>query len=721
MLRLCYVAFVLSVLLHVNAQTETTVSLNPENVIQNSDNLQFFAELAIDGNLSTFSMTNLSGPFPGIWQARFPIHYYITHVDLFNTQDSCCIDSFRNLVVEIMDFNGNFTTDFTAGGTTLNSVKLNPNGFLPGKPVNLTAHSNFDRGNFIRISRTENASLVLAEVVVYGYPDNCDLCSPYATCTGGLSAICTCNSGYYGNGTTCYPTKGTPRMETFLLREVVTVWQTYMLPNIFTVPVIVCTPVYTVSNPPVVVRIMNVTSTSFRVKIQNTDDSSSPPISVYCVAIEQGVYDELEAITDQVTKIDRNGDFVGKSVSYNNIYQNPVVVGQVISAVDPKWSVFWASSDTNTQLPPAKGAKFRIGRECSQDTRASTTEEVGYIVFEASPNPKPDAYSVTYISSIVTLFNMNNVTTNPTYLPPEDTPTIGILSSAGMPTSGYWPVLIQMNSTEFLAAVDQDFGLSRNRLHSSPEQVAAVLLSDISITVLPQTICSEFITLCSCINTTECSWCGTTTSGTCYPSIDNSYCLQLEHSWVITGDSRCAPPAPPPLPPPVPPPVPLPEPPPEPLPVPPPVPTPVPPPVLPPVPAPLPTESPVPSPLPPVPSPIAPVPPHPCRQNSQACVCLDDDQCGWCQQPDGGECLSRTLSNELQCRNGIGGTWIISPCTAPSSNLTQNAQTTLDALGQQSSTISAIVTLVLGIIVVVMAVVVVIVIRVVQGRDKNSI
>jgi len=81
----------------------------------------------------------------------------------------------------------------------------------------------------------------------------------------------------------------------------------------------------------------------------------------------------------------------------------------------------------------------------------------------------------------------------------------------------------------------------------------------------------------------------------------------------------------------------------------------------------------------------------------------------------------RTSANDLQCRNGIGGTWITTPCTAPPTNLTQNALTTLDALGQQSSTISAIVTLVLGIGVVVMSVVLVVVFRVLQERDKHTI
>ena len=78
---------------------------------------------------------------------------------------------------------------------------------------------------------------------------------------------------------------------------------------------------------------------------------------------------------------DGAGSWIGEEQSYRNAYASPVVVGQVMSANDPAFSVFWArGADSNA--PPSSDALF-VGKHVGEDPNPMRSPEtIGYIVIE---------------------------------------------------------------------------------------------------------------------------------------------------------------------------------------------------------------------------------------------------------------------------------------------------------------------------------------------------
>ena len=86
------------------------------------------------------------------------------------------------------------------------------------------------------------------------------------------------------------------------------------------------------------VRVRNALGSSFEVRVDRADGSSSPVagVDLYYLAVERGVYDlnsdgvKMEAVRYTSTVTDSNASWLGQSRSYTNSYTNPVVVGQVL-------------------------------------------------------------------------------------------------------------------------------------------------------------------------------------------------------------------------------------------------------------------------------------------------------------------------------------------------------------------------------------------------------
>ena len=152
-------------------------------------------------------------------------------------------------------------------------------------------------------------------------------------------------------------------------------------------PVVVCT-VHVVNNTrPVVARVDAAGSGSFDVWLQNPGDLHGVVAdTVHYIVMEEGAWDiggwEMEARRYTSTRTDRKGSWVGESRSYLQTYTTPVVVGQVMSANDAGWSVFWCRGG-NQGSPPNSGTLF-TGKHVGEDAdRTREDELVGYIVFEA--------------------------------------------------------------------------------------------------------------------------------------------------------------------------------------------------------------------------------------------------------------------------------------------------------------------------------------------------
>jgi len=103
------------------------------------------------------------------WQVLLPETYSFGIVEVFNRASSngtldCCPSRFRDITIEIVQFDGDVTTDFTGGVVTYSSALLNPENVIGGGvatsgPVSLTANADGAAGNMIRIIRTRDDDL----------------------------------------------------------------------------------------------------------------------------------------------------------------------------------------------------------------------------------------------------------------------------------------------------------------------------------------------------------------------------------------------------------------------------------------------------------------------------------------------------------------------------------------------------------------------------------
>ncbi|MCF7992792.1 MAG: DUF1566 domain-containing protein [Thiohalocapsa sp.] len=262
-------------------------------------------------------------------------------------------------------------------------------------------------------------------------------------------------------------------------------WQTVTLPSSYADPVVVTSVQYDAGALPVVARVRNAAGSSFELRVQNPGDLGAPGgYTVRYVVVEAGVYTEaedgikLEAGTLVSTRTDGqiNG-WVGQARAYANSYAQPVVLGQVMSENDARWSVFWArGADRNT--PPSASALY-IGKHVGEDSDSTRLDEtLGYIVLEAGSG---NAGGVGYKAG-VSAATIAGVGTKPPYLVAYGLPEAdgGVVSSAAMTGgNGGWPILF--GAAPFAGgnldlAIDEDQIKDAERWHGA-EPVSYLLFS----------------------------------------------------------------------------------------------------------------------------------------------------------------------------------------------------------------------------------------------------
>jgi len=249
-------------------------------------------------------------------------------------------------------------------------------------------------------------------------------------------------------------------------------WTTVALTNSYLSPVIVCTPEYGAGSPAIALRLRNVAGSSFELQFARTDNSSAPlsPHTARCLVVEEGVYTlaahgiQLEAVRYTSTVTDRFRSWTGEARSYANSYANPVVVGQVMSANDPRPSTFWARGVFPWTQPTNK--LLYAGKSIGEDpvtTRADET--VGYIVFEAGVG---SIGGLTVEAGVAT--NILGYDFSPPYpIQLATSPTGAVLSPAGMAgDQGGWPMFYGPDPIQpqlLQTAFDEDQFLDAERIH----------------------------------------------------------------------------------------------------------------------------------------------------------------------------------------------------------------------------------------------------------------
>ena len=260
-----------------------------------------------------------------------------------------------------------------------------------------------------------------------------------------------------------------------------TAWTTVPLASTYDEMVVVCSPNYDSASAPLVPRVTNAIGNSFDLRVDRADGSAAAVagVSVHCVAVEEGVYNEtdhgvtMEAVKYTSTVTDGKGSWNGEARAYANAYSTPVVVGQVMTYNDVRHSVFWTRG-SSSKAPPSSSA-LRVGKHVGEDSNSGRADEtIGYIVVEAGNGV---VGGVSYEAGLGA-DSVRGVANSPPYnyalSGSLSTVSAGIVSQAGMDGGdGSWAVLYGVNPatpSSLSLAADEDQMKDTERKHTT-EQV----------------------------------------------------------------------------------------------------------------------------------------------------------------------------------------------------------------------------------------------------------
>jgi len=190
---------------------------------------------------------------------------------------------------------------------------------------------------------------------------------------------------------------GTAFMESLVV-SATTFFTQVPLTKTYTSAVPVCTVQYDTGKNmnPVVIRIDNIGPSSFDIKLQVPGGFQVDVRNVHCLVVEEGAWilsdgRKIEAQTYLSTVTSYRNYWAGERQTYMNSYdETPIVLGQVISTNDEKWSVFWSSGDGNKSSLPSATA-LKTGKNVGQDTDTYRSDEmIGFIVIESGHSEYED-------------------------------------------------------------------------------------------------------------------------------------------------------------------------------------------------------------------------------------------------------------------------------------------------------------------------------------------
>ena len=268
-----------------------------------------------------------------------------------------------------------------------------------------------------------------------------------------------------------------PKLSTGVAKGVASEWQKVTLPKSYKSMVVIATPNYSKKSVPIVARVRNAKGKSFELMAQNPKGKSVKAVDVYYMVVEEGIYSKkkdgvtMEAVKVSIKSTDRSGSWKGQKQSYKNKYKKPVVLGQVMSANDKNWSVFWAS-DGGTGAHNAK--KLTIGKHVAEDKNTKRkTETVGYVVIESGPG-KINGKAF-FADSVTGVWGLKKVKADIKGLKKA---SVGVISQTGMKgNDGSWPFLIDkkpVSAKRVYVSVDEDTINDSERGHA-PEIVCYIV------------------------------------------------------------------------------------------------------------------------------------------------------------------------------------------------------------------------------------------------------
>ena len=258
---------------------------------------------------------------------------------------------------------------------------------------------------------------------------------------------------------------------------------TVQLCNTYVDPVVVCTPSYRFNARPIVVRVSNVGTTSFDVRLQNPGDLHAiVPERVWYIVMEVGVYDidgvKFEAQKYLSTRTDNRTSWVAQWRTYGQTYTTPVVLGQVMTTNDADWSVFWCRGNSRSNPPSA--TQLYTGKHVAEDTDLTRANEtVGFIVFETGHHTLNGVDFDARVSTDVIQGVTNSPPDNAYFLSAFTTvpQTVLVAQNAMDGANGGWPVVYgdpPATTSRAYLSIDEDQIRDSERSHITDQ--AAMLV-----------------------------------------------------------------------------------------------------------------------------------------------------------------------------------------------------------------------------------------------------
>lgn len=271
-------------------------------------------------------------------------------------------------------------------------------------------------------------------------------------------------------------------------------WQYVSFSNNYTDAIVVCSNVLPSSaNREAVVRVNNISSSGFEVKIQAPSDvDAGYTTDVYCIISDEGSYSipiKYEArkvlSTNSSGANPNNWDASNAEEVTNSIvqtYNKPTVLGQVMSYNDNRFSLFWSfdcESRKNRPFQSGMSDGICVGKHLGQVAETRSSETLGYIVAEAGIYELEDfSMAVNYGSDSV-----EGVGNSPAYSYALDKSyTHGVVTKeAEDGGNGGWAVLYGVSpfGTSLDLAIDEETTSGdKSRTHTKEEVAYWVMLHE---------------------------------------------------------------------------------------------------------------------------------------------------------------------------------------------------------------------------------------------------
>jgi len=289
------------------------------------------------------------------------------------------------------------------------------------------------------------------------------------------------------------PAPVSDNFETLVLPAVNTSWLTLSFTNTYSNPVVVCTPQYSTTDLPAVVRVRNVSASSFDVKVQNPSDSALNDVQVFCLAMESGSWTLpdgrlIEAQSYNSSAIGRSGSWSSEVQSYLNSYTNPVVFGQVMTNNDNDWSTFWSRGASQNAAPNA--TNLRTGKQVAEDSDITRANEIiGFIVIEAGNGSAGGSDYTAQLGSDSIRGTSNGAGSYNFSTTFSTAPAFAIATMAAMDGgNGGWAFLngaSPLSTNSMSLAIDEDQIRDSERAHTTEQVGYLVFENSVSLTLTP--------------------------------------------------------------------------------------------------------------------------------------------------------------------------------------------------------------------------------------------